>query len=210
MEVTNNRTAAQPPVGEFIQAGACPDESSVVLSGPEHLENSAANSAENLNGHGTTAQIAAQKPPKLPGKTGAPFGNSNRLVHGERSKLSFRKAKDSDTYMTGRINEWRRDLEAKILEKFGEISLYQEAKIVTALQWEAARRRRNQLCNEATTKAEEAQHEEAAGVNCERRDRALELAGLAGQASSFTANSRHVAADDSDDDLPPEALEAAK
>jgi hypothetical protein len=117
-------------------------------------------------------------PPPAKKPRGAPRGNSNRMLGGERSRLPLRKSSKADTYMIGKVNEWRRELETKLREKFGEIGLHQEAKIVTALQWELARRRRNQLSNAATTKAEQVQHDEMAAVDCERRDRAIEQAGL--------------------------------
>jgi hypothetical protein len=123
--------------------------------------------------------FSPQLPPKQAQRGGAPRFNFNRLRGGERSRLPLRKAGRGEGHLIGEINRWRRDQEAELVAKAGPISGMQEARLVSACQWELCRRRRNRLAAAAKTDAERANHEEAAAANSERRDKCLELAGLA-------------------------------
>ena len=105
------------------------------------------------------------------------------MLGGERTKLAFRAAQKGVTgegSMMAVINKWRRTLEAELIAKYGEISAYQDARIIAACHWDLCRKRRNELARAAATAAERIVHDEQAAANCEKRDRCLEQAGLRG------------------------------
>jgi hypothetical protein len=121
-------------------------------------------------------------PSVLAGKPGAPAGNANRLLGGEKSKrrlLPLHRASEGDGDLLYEVNKWRQAIEAELVGKDGHISPHQDALITTACQWELCRRRRNRLAGlNETNEADRIKHEEIAGANSERRDRALAAAGL--------------------------------
>jgi hypothetical protein len=127
-------------------------------------------------------------------KRGAPKGNKNRLRHGERStRMVLGESPPGDEYLFGKVNKWRRKCEAELVAKFGELSSIQEAKIVSACDWEISRQKHHQLAR-AATGAERSKEMDAKALCGERRDKCLEQAGLPtpnGNGRHSSANGHH-------------------
>jgi hypothetical protein len=184
----------EPPAIAAAPVAASAGQSALVRSGPEHHAESAAIEAAPA----PTAQNAAQNPKKPErNRGGAPVGNVHAMKGGERRKLAFRAAArgvKGEGSMIAVVNKWRRTLEAELIAKYGTISSYQDARIIAACHWDLCRKRRNELARAATTNAERLLHDEQAAADCERRDHALQQAGLATPNGKAT-NGRHFVGD---------------
>ena len=104
--------------------------------------------------------------------------NTHAIRGGEKSQLTFRAATKGEGSMIGLVNKWRRTLDAELIAKFGQISAYQDARLIAACHWDLCRKRRCNLARAAKTEMERIEHDEMAAANCDKRDKCLAEAGL--------------------------------